>query len=467
MINPSKSNARPVAPRSVSIPLPYDVTVSTRDGHPTEGCFDCSFDRPSSAQGKALPAEMLPRTLDFGAAKFTLAEPQPGKPNAVIPRGQTINLPAGDFNHLYILAAAANGDQKGVFRLDDKATELTIQEWTGFIGQWDDRMWRPAEQVVQARPGAPATGGSTRPRVRFNEYAEMVGIRPGYIKRADVAWFASHRHNSAGNAEPYNYSYLYAYTLDLAAGTKKLTLPNNDRIRIMAISVAKDAPALRPVQPLYDTLDYSTASTAPAISGDAKITIDHNANNQATPEFKFKNVPSPSNDDAATNARLTLVVGQPDGNGLDLSALNNGRLPENEDDPAHNFFFAAGGSGGRIRFDLGAATDIAQVNSYSWHPNTRGPQVYNLYAATGGEAGFDATPNGRTDPAKVGWKLIASVDTRTKWGSVGGQYGVSISSAKDSSLGKYRYLLFDVVPTETDDPFGNTFYSEIDVLSRK
>src|SRR5205085_1453687 len=30
---------------------------------------------------------------------------------------------------------------------------------------------------------------------------------------------------------------------------------------------------------------------------------------------------------------------------------------------------------------------------------------------------------------------------------------------------KYRYLLFDVSRTEADDPFGNTFYSEIDVIA--
>ncbi len=31
-------------------------------------------------------------------------------------------------------------------------------------------------------------------------------------------------------------------------------------------------------------------------------------------------------------------------------------------------------------------------------------------------------------------------------------------------IGKYRHLLFDISATEKDDPFGNTFYSEIDVI---
>ena len=46
------------------------------------------------------------------------------------------------------------------------------------------------------------------------------------------------------------------------------------------------------------------------------------------------------------------------------------------------------------------------------------------------------------------------------------QYGVSITDAS-GALGKYRYLLFDCIETETDDPWGNTFYSEIDVVAKK
>jgi len=40
---------------------------------------------------------------------------------------------------------------------------------------------------------------------------------------------------------------------------------------------------------------------------------------------------------------------------------------------------------------------------------------------------------------------------------------VSISNSAGGVLGTFRYLLFDVSRTESDDPFGNTFFSEIDV----
>ena len=116
--------------------------------------------------------------------------------------------------------------------------------------------------------------------------------------------------------------------------------------------------------------------------------------------------------------------------------------------------------------DLGAVTEIAQVNSYSWHSESRAPQVYNLYASDGSDPKFNSRPDANTDPGTCGWKLIATVDTRPKQGVVGGQYGVSITGST-GALGKYRYLLFDCIETETDDPWGNTFYSEINVVAKK
>jgi hypothetical protein len=199
---------------------------------------------------------------------------------------------------------------------------------------------------------------------------------------------------------------------------------------------------------------------------EVRVVVERNTGKDATPQFKFKKVPSPSKGNAASHAKLKLVLGQRDPGGADLNALTDGVLPVDEDQPAANFFFNAGGYGGRFLFDFGALVEIAQVNSYSWHSSTRGPQLYNLFASDGSDPKFNPEPDGRTDPATCGWKLIATVDTRPKQGDPGGQYGVSIT---DSSgvLGKFRYLLFDVVPTETDDPWGNTFFSEIDVIVRK
>jgi hypothetical protein len=205
-------------------------------------------------------------------------------------------------------------------------------------------------------------------------------------------------------------------------------------------------------------------SLALAAHAQVKITMDHNPRGGG--EFKFNNVPPPAKDDAGAKAKLAILVGELDPNGAAVTALIDGLLPTREDQPDANFFFDAGTTGGRFRMDLGSVTEIAQINTYSWHPNKRGPQVYLLYASDGSDPKFDVDLKGNTDPTTSGWKLLAIIDTRPKDGEGGGQYSVSISDPK-GILGKYRYLLFDCVATETDDDWGNTFYSEIDVVAKK
>jgi len=204
-----------------------------------------------------------------------------------------------------------------------------------------------------------------------------------------------------------------------------------------------------------------------AMAAHAQITIvaEHNRNQDAAADFKFKTVPQPARNDAAAKATFSIVEGRRDPNGADVAALHDGRIPSDEDVPAANFFFRAGTDGGRLVVDLGSAIDIACVNTYSWHTNTRGPQVYRLYGADGKAEGFSAQPKRGTSPLTCGWRLVGTVDTRPKTGEGGGQYGVSVSGSA-ASLGTYRYLLFDISRTEAEDPFGNTFFSEIDVLDR-
>src|SRR5205809_515071 len=194
-----------------------------------------------------------------------------------------------------------------------------------------------------------------------------------------------------------------------------------------------------------------------------KIVVEHNDNEQATPRFKFKNVPPPSKTDAATKAKFSIVDGEQDENGGTVEKLHDGKLPTEQDEPAENFFFNAGTEGGRLLVDLSSVTEIKQVNTYSWHPTTRGPQVYQLYGSDGKADDFNAKPKKGTQPEKAGWKLIAKVDTRPKTGDGGGQYGVSVSDSEEA-IGKYRYLLFAISRAESDDDFGNTFYGEIDVI---
>jgi alpha-mannosidase len=157
----------------------------------------------------------------------------------------------GGFTRLYVLAAA-EGDQKAAFKVGSASVDLTIQDWGGYVGQWDNRIWKSHEEPVPPRQGQPAPAVGTPPRMRT--VTEFAGLTPGFIKRTPVAWFASHRHASDGSNDAYAYSYLYAYAIDIPAGATTLTLPGNERIKILAVTVSNEGEPVRPVAPLYDTL---------------------------------------------------------------------------------------------------------------------------------------------------------------------------------------------------------------------
>lgn len=269
--------AREAAPREQAVALPYDLAASSDDGTKSVGGFD--------SHGEALPAEMLPTRIAYDGITFTLPTSSTGTPDAVVARGQAIKLPAGHFTRAYILAASDSGDRTATFRVGGGNTpvQLTIQDWGGYVGQWDNRIWKTieptAEEVaafqesqtrrreqLRARIDSVAkTGGDTaslaaqfrrianggfRPRAR----EEFNGLTPGYIKPASIAWYASHKHTADGQNEYYSYSYLFAYPIDLPAGATSITLPNDDSIRVLALTVAdQPAPAI-PAAPLHDML---------------------------------------------------------------------------------------------------------------------------------------------------------------------------------------------------------------------
>ncbi len=237
------------SPRSHQFTLPYDLAAANRDGERSKHGFD--------GEGFALPAEMLPRELPYAGIVFRLAQGEGA--NAMLARGQTMVLPNG-VRRLYVLAASAAGDQNVVFGVGSESVNLNIQGWSGFIGQWDDRQWKQTEVTVQPRtppPDIPPDIAALlqRPRTRRDAYGEMVGITPGWIKRAPLAWFASHRHTAAGANESYAYSYLFAYSIDVPANAKTLTIPQNDNVRILAITGSNEVHAVKPAHPLYDTLE--------------------------------------------------------------------------------------------------------------------------------------------------------------------------------------------------------------------
>ena len=240
--------------QSHPVKLQYDLAVASNDDTKTSGGgFDGS--------GKAMPAEMLPSKITYRNVDFELAPAKTGNLNAVIAKGQTIALPQGPFNRIYILAASAGGDQNAAFYVGNAKIDLNVQDWTGFVGQWDTRLWKNQTERDWATSAnravwPPADLEEREKRPASPRYPEdYVGLQPGYVKPANLAWYASHQHTADGLNQPYRYSYLFAYAVDVSGDPKTLRLPNNDKIRILAISVANENPSLTATQSLYATLN--------------------------------------------------------------------------------------------------------------------------------------------------------------------------------------------------------------------
>lgn len=258
----SAAPAQVMPVESKPVEIHYDLAAaSDNDTNSVDGGFD--------GKGDALPAEMLPPDLKFNGVDFHLAAPPAGQPDALVARGQTIKLPAGNFNRVYVLAASAGGDQQATFKAGSHAATLTVQNWGGFIGQWDTRVWKPEPDSVEQRGRqvplrknwAVSANHATwdikdtgSPGWSPSYPDDYLGLEPGYIKRAALAWYSDHYHTPQGLNEPYEYSYLFGYSIALPPHATTLTLPDNDKIRILAISVARDVPQVSPAQPLYDTL---------------------------------------------------------------------------------------------------------------------------------------------------------------------------------------------------------------------
>ena len=111
---------------------------------------------------------------------------------------------------------------------------MTVREWQGPVGQWWSRLKDNAPALQE--PFVPGGGRSNPSQQEIQaglvvEWDPRSGtvkgidqIRPAFVKRDEIAWIGTHRHDPAGN-QIYVPSYLFAYGLDLPAGTKSIQLP--------------------------------------------------------------------------------------------------------------------------------------------------------------------------------------------------------------------------------------------------
>lgn len=218
------SPARVAAPECASVDLPFNMDAMSTNARRVYGDID--------GLGHTLPAEMVPDVVECEGIRFQMGPRMRREKNAVVCLGQEIALPEGYFDRIYVLAASVGEDVEADFRIGRHRERVTVQRYDGFIGQWDDRyvrgLWR----------------------------RELDEFHPAYIKRLPVAWNCSHRHAKASNEdEAYQRVYLFRLGFDLPKGTKTLTLPNDDRVRVFALTLARNTnDGVRPGAPLHDEL---------------------------------------------------------------------------------------------------------------------------------------------------------------------------------------------------------------------
>ena len=242
---PASSSALPRS--AVALDLPFNLDGMSTDGDWQDGDFD--------GKGHTISGDLLPRTLTLDGVSYTLGSSAKGAKNVLVPKGQTLALPAGTFDRLHVLASAVGGDVQAMFSLGGSARELTVQEWEGAIGQWDSRLKDLSamrEPFVPASPrGVPSVEGEVRNGMAVQwdpqtfAVTSLDQLRPGFLKRDEVAWVGTHRHARSGN-QVYIMSYIFAYALDIPAGAHTVVLPSDDRLRIFAITVSQEPAPVRP-----------------------------------------------------------------------------------------------------------------------------------------------------------------------------------------------------------------------------
>ncbi len=200
----------------------YDDRNPRNEGH--RGTMD--------GTGRTYPAEMITDKVQVGNVNFSIGSRKNGEYNAVACLGQTIDLPKGT-KVLHILAAA-DVDTDVVFKSGNKELPLSIGGWTGYMGSWDNREF---EGYVA--------------ELSYSMRNKLKTIHPAYIRNQRIAWAASHHHLPAADAL-YEYSYLFAYRIEIPEGETSITLPNARFVRIVAMSVGDEGCAKALQMPFED-----------------------------------------------------------------------------------------------------------------------------------------------------------------------------------------------------------------------
>ena len=185
--------------------------------------------------GYSYAAELISAEMNVHGVPFKLETRE--ELNGMACKGNVLKLPADcTYNRLYILAAAASDkDVKGIFRVGKYVQEVIVPSYTGFIGQW----------------------GHT-------------GHTEGYLKDAEVAYVGTHRHSGEGD-QPYEFTYMFKFAIDLPERATEVVLPDNKDIVIFAATLTDvAATSVCPASELFRTANkcnrYQTESSTERVN---------------------------------------------------------------------------------------------------------------------------------------------------------------------------------------------------------
>ncbi len=413
-------------------PLAYDQDVVSSNKNRKNGKFDNN--------GYSIPAELFPDKLKIDGVEFKMGNTGDGQNNVLVCRGQKIPLPkTGNYNHLYFLASAVN-DTTGLFRVGESKKNLRIQSYDGYLGQFDRRIW--------------------------DKLGRIKAIEKGFIKKDEVAWFGSHMHKDTTD-QPFRYCYIFKYGFEVNPVSGYLQLPDNDAIKVFAITLANDPyDHATPVQPLYDDFsgrkNFTLEIEKRIVSEDfipKALIISANSLNLNDLPYKvtmkdYADLHSPNGvtvkyfySGAEKIQGILPVQGQV------VSSYNDGMFDLLPSDSLKDVWFEQGE--GRLIIDLQNSLVIDSIHVFSLLDTKRGPQVFSLWSSDKKDQ-----PTVTGDPKASGWNYIArsappDIDENKK-------IVYTIIPNKEAPL-NCRYLLW----ISEESGHGPYYFREIDVFEKQ
>jgi alpha-mannosidase len=433
-----------VEPSSIELPIVYDQDVVSSARNKKNGGF--------GNHGITIPAEQFPETVIADGVQFTLGPNTDAKNNVLACRGQKINLPkTGNYKYVYILAAALT-DTSGIFKVGSYKTTLNIQAYRGYIGQFDNRTW--------------------------DKLGRFTGLQKGFIKRDEVAWHSTRLYQDTLTL-PYQYAYVFKYRLNASPASETLQLPDNESIKIFAITVA-DNPSddVRPAKALYDDFtnrpsmvlqpmrSYVDENMAPEVEIGtysnsnlgklpARLTMkdyaDMHQPNGVTVKYFFKDA-----DTTLTGSGTLTGSKTPSGSitsGMSVPSINDGMYDLLPADSLSDKWSESGE--GRLVMDLQRQIEIDSIHIFTGQNTRRGGQSFSLWGATG-----ENQPDVKGDPKSSGWSFMAYAPPEEIWGNSKALYTVIPLPEKSK---QYRYIMW----ISENTPHGPMYFREVDVFEKQ